>query len=65
MNVFEFMSDSPILSFFLAYFVLKLVSAGFRSITVWMHGYPPVWCDSYGRFPDKSTTTESKDNAEA
>lgn len=64
MNIFEFMGDSPILTFFIAYFILKAITSAFRSITIWLNGYPPMWCDSFGRFPD-TDTKKDPDNAES
>ncbi|EMD0638814.1 hypothetical protein VPZ60_004230 [Salmonella enterica] len=63
MNIFEFMGESPILTFFLGYFILKLVVSVFRAITIWINGYPPMWCDSFGRFPDN--THKDTDNAQS
>lgn len=52
MNLFEFMSDSPFLSFFLAYIIaemlLKLGSRAMRSLNVAVRGWPPAHLDADG-----------------
>lgn len=52
MNLFEFMSDSPFLSFFLAYIIaeilLKLGSRAMRSLNVAVRGWPPEHLDADG-----------------
>ena len=64
MNIYEFMSDSPWLTFFLAYFIAQvLVVLTQISFKVWnrtmrhwninKHGYPPSHCDADGD-PKKS-----------
>ncbi|ENQ1546082.1 hypothetical protein ACEOHC_003894 [Salmonella enterica] len=50
MSVYEFMGNSPILTFCLAALAFGLLRALFRFITVIVNGYPPMWCDSEGRF---------------
>lgn len=50
MSVYEFMGNSPILTFFLALLVFGLLRALLRFVTVLVNGYPPMWCDSEGRF---------------
>lgn len=49
MSVFEFMGNSPILTFCLACLLCGLLRAFFRWVTVLINGYPPMWCDSEGR----------------
>lgn len=59
---YEFASDSPMLTFWLGCLsvlaftvccdlILKIVSRVTRAITIWLHGYPPMWCDASGEFP--------------
>lgn len=52
---YAFASDNPSLTFFLAYVIgelaYKFFRAGTKSITIWLHGYPPMWCDVDGDFP--------------
>ena len=52
MNIFEFMVQSPILSFLLAYLILVVMentfSRLFRAINIFRHGYPPSYCDADG-----------------
>lgn len=52
MNLYEFMSESPWLSFFLALlianFVKVLVKTPFRAMNIRKHGWPPSHCDSDG-----------------
>lgn len=54
MNIFEFMSNHPILTLLLAYLVLATISEVFgrffRAITINKHGYPPAHCDADGDF---------------
>ncbi|HGX3708966.1 TPA: hypothetical protein ACNEJR_003728 [Escherichia coli] len=50
MNVFDFMANSPVLTFLLACLFFGLLRALLRFCTVLVNGYPPMWCDSEGRF---------------
>lgn len=59
MNVFAFMANSPILTFFLALVALALCKALMRFITIAVNGYPPMWCDSEGRFKEDKERNES------
>lgn len=56
MNVFKFMSDSPILTFFLFIIVGSVIKGSIDSIcrhrTIQKHGYPPEHCDSDGQFKE-------------
>lgn len=61
MSVYEFMSDSPWLTFFLAVGVIEFLIAVFyklpnrilRHRNIKLHGYPPAHCDADGDFkPD-------------
>jgi hypothetical protein len=64
---YAFASKNPLLTFFLAYILGKLVFKLFRqtmrSATIMKHGYPPIWCDADGDFqkPEKPVDT-GKDN---
>lgn len=57
MNVFQFMSDSPILSFFLAYiifnFTLTLCNRLIRGVVVLNRGWPPSHLDADGDWKDE------------
>ena len=53
MSVYEFMGNSPILTFFLAMLVCYSIRGIFRCIVVLVNGYPPIWCDSEGRVKEK------------
>lgn len=61
MNIFEFMSDSPFLTFFIALIVGQFLIAFFcnlpnrilRHRNIRMHGYPPEHCDADGDFRKK------------
>lgn len=53
MNAFDFMGSHPVLTFCLAALVCGLIRALMRWITVMVNGYPPMWCDSEGRFREK------------
>lgn len=55
MSVFEFMGNSPILTFSLALLAVSLLRACLRWTIVMVHGYPPMWCDVEGRFPKEKT----------
>ena len=58
MNIYEFMSDSPILSIFLVWIILIIITILFfslptmimRHINIHKHGYPPQHCDADGDF---------------
>ena len=58
MNIYEFMSGSPWLTFFLAWvvagmaftLVFRIWNRSMRVITMWKNGYPPEHCDADGDF---------------
>lgn len=58
MNIFEFISDSPFVSFFIAcvisgviQFAIKaLVVIPIRALLIRRHGWPPKHCDADGDF---------------
>ena len=54
MNVFEFMSNSPVLSFLIAmaiaYTIVRVVQLGCRSMNIRKHGWPPAHVDADGTF---------------
>lgn len=62
MNIFEFMSDSPWLSFFIALIigemvvrvVVNLPNRILRHWNIRKHGYPPEHCDADGDFKEDS-----------
>jgi len=65
MNVYQFMSDSPWLTFFLAAIlaqalvaiIVNLPNRIMRHANIRKHGYPPAHCDADGDFkPDKKET---------
>lgn len=71
MNIYDFMSDSPVLSWCLAWtlsglswclawilsgLIFRIVNRFFRVINIWENGYPPEHCDADGDF------REVKDN---
>lgn len=57
-NIYEFMSDSPILAFFIAAFSVQFFYGLFvrlpvmvlRHMNIRKHGYPPAHCDVDGDF---------------
>ena len=57
MNIFEFMSDSPWLTFFLGYFVawciVNAFAIPFKHMSIRKHGWPPEHCDADGDFRDE------------
>lgn len=54
MTAFEFMSDSPYLTFFLALTASELIfrvwNRFWRHWSIHKHGYPPPHCDADGDF---------------
>lgn len=52
MNIFEFMTESPVLTFFLAWIIGDAVVCVFsriiRHLNIRKHGYPPPHCDADG-----------------
>lgn len=58
MNIYEFMSDSPYLTFFLACLFVTLFEVVFRYTinrplrhkNIRLHGWPPKHCDADGDF---------------
>jgi len=58
MNIFEFMSDSPWLTFFIAIGVVCVIEILFLKVphiimrywNINKHGYPPPHCDADGDF---------------
>jgi hypothetical protein len=54
MDIFQFMSDSPMLTFFLALIVgsliFKIYNRTMRMLNIRKHGYPPPHCDADGDF---------------
>ena len=52
MNVFEFMSDSPVLSFLIAliiaHSIVRVVQLAFRAMNIRKHGWPPAHVDADG-----------------
>ena len=69
MSIYEFMSDSPFLSFFLAYIMYKLfaviltyaISRPLRAMNIRKHGWPPAHCDADGDFKQEEVRGESDD----
>lgn len=60
MTIFEFMSDSPFLTFFLVLIVGEVIVRIFvglpnrilRHLNIRKHGYPPSHCDADGDFKE-------------
>jgi len=58
MNIYEFMSDSPIVACFLGAVIgttvaqlgCFLINRPLRHLNIWKHGYPPEHCDADGDF---------------
>lgn len=52
MNIYQFMSDSPIVTVFLGYLLaellLKVISRSIRGIVVSIRGWPPAHLDADG-----------------
>lgn len=51
MNAYTFMGEHPFLTIALAALVFLLIRATFRWSVILIYGYPPMWCDSEGRYP--------------
>ncbi|EHQ9605727.1 hypothetical protein KS527_004484 [Salmonella enterica] len=51
MSVFEFMGNSPVLTFCLALLGVSVLRAAMRWTIIMLRGYPPMWCDVEGRYP--------------
>jgi hypothetical protein len=64
MNIFQFMSESPWLTFFLTVVIcesiVKLLNRTFRHWNIRLHGYPPPHCDADGDF--KPVNVEENDD---
>ena len=64
MNIYDFMGDSPFLTFFLALIALAMIESllrfcinrPLRHRNIKLHGWPPKHCDADGDFK----TTENK-----
>jgi len=60
MNIYQFMSDNPVLTFFLVVvigigiedIVIDLTNIILRHLIIRKHGYPPAHCDADGDFKD-------------
>lgn len=54
MNIYEFMSGSPWLTYFLAFlaakFLILAIKTPFRAINIRRHGWPPPHLDADGDF---------------
>ena len=61
MNIYEFMSDSPVLTFLIIVFIFgllwevlfRLPNRYFRSRNILKQGWPPEHCDADGDFKDE------------
>ncbi len=60
---YAFAGAHPLLTAFLAYVIgeiaYKVFRFGTKSVTIWIHGYPPMWCDVDGDFPKPEKKTDS------
>jgi hypothetical protein len=56
MNIYQFMSDSPWLTFFLVFLLTATVSRiwnrFWRHMNIRKHGYPPPHCNADGDFKE-------------
>lgn len=58
MNIYQFMSENPYLTFFLVLIVVQAIAAVLRflpnrimrHLNIRKHGYPPAHCDADGDF---------------
>lgn len=54
MDIYQFMSDSPFLSFFMAALAVQalifVINRPLRHMNIRKHGYPPAHCDADGDF---------------
>lgn len=57
MNIYQFMSDSPYLTFFLVLILIegfyKIVNRFFRTLNIRKNGWPPEHCDADGDFKNE------------
>lgn len=60
---YAFASNNPMLTFLLCWLVarytFKFYRQAWRSLTIMLHGYPPMWCDADGDFPKPEKKTDS------
>ncbi|MCA9458470.1 MAG: hypothetical protein KC587_17515 [Nitrospira sp.] len=52
-DIFHFMGDHPILTFFLAFMVLEFLYLFIRHLNIRRHGWPPPHCDADGDFNEE------------
>ena len=64
MNIYQFMSDSPYLTFFLALIVAGVIKAAIkyplRHMSVRSKGWPPAHLDADGDFREQEDKEENK-----
>jgi hypothetical protein len=64
MTALQFMSESPFLTFFLAFMVanmlLKMWQILMRSLNIRLHGWPPPHCDADGDFKPEPEEKEDE-----
>lgn len=64
MNIFQFMSDSPVLTFLLIYITLRYAfrcwNRTMRAINIKNHGWPPAHCDADGDFKPEPEADETQ-----
>lgn len=63
MNVYQFMSDSPFLTFFIIYVVFgtafRTWNRLMRHLNIRKHGWPPEHCDADGDFKPEPKASDS------
>ena len=68
MTIFQFMSESPLLTFFMFYMLtataFRCWNCFMRHLNIRKHGWPPAHCDADGDFkPDPEPEDESPENS--
>ena len=53
MSIYEFMGESPFLTFFLGLILFNVIKHIIRHFNIRKHGWPPEHCDADGDFRDE------------
>jgi hypothetical protein len=63
-QLYAFASAHPVVTVILAVIIcdliVKLFRQALRSVTIWINGYPPMWCDVDGMAPKPKTDKETE-----
>ena len=58
MNIFEYMSEHPWMTFFILLGITASINVSFRTLIILWKGYPPEHCDVFGSFREESEEIE-------